>query len=134
AQLAGRTSAERGYAAPGGPSFLRSFDLARPVRVARQALEPAGVSLDSFVVTFTATPSSASIANPTPGVTRPLLFSDQPGIWSERVDQERQTVAPRNLVWHRTSPIPVVQVGDLVDGKTVTSLGGAAIANASTDV
>jgi hypothetical protein len=92
------------------------------------------VSLDSFVVTFTATPSSASIPNPTPGVTRPLLFTAQEGIWSERVDEERQTEAPRNLVWHRTSPIPVVQIGDLVGGKTVASLGGAAIANASTDV
>src|SRR5262249_28064588 len=72
--------------------------------------------------------------NPTPGVTRPLLFTAQPGIWSERVDEERQTEAPRNVVWHRTSPIPVVQIGDLVGGKTVASLGGAAAANAGTDV
>src|SRR5262249_51826449 len=130
----GRNNPELGYDAEGQPIFLRSFDLDQPVRVTRQALQPVGVSLDSFVATSTATPSSASIPNPTPGVTRPLLFTAQPGIWSERVDQERQTETPHHLVWHRTSPIPVVQIGDLVGGKIVASLGGAAIANASTDV
>jgi hypothetical protein len=130
----GKNNPELGYNASGKAIYLKSFNLDQPVRVARQDLQPVGSSLDSFVVTFQATPSSASIPNPTPGVTRPLLFTARTGIWSERVDEERQTEAPNNVVWHRTSPLPVVQIGDLVDGKTVASLGGAALANASTDI
>src|SRR5262249_39239284 len=58
---AGTNNPELAYNAAEQPIFLRSFALDQPVRVARQALQPVGVSLDSFVVTFTATPSSASI-------------------------------------------------------------------------
>jgi hypothetical protein len=130
----GVNNPELGYDASGNPIYLKSFNLDQPVRVARQDLEPNEDSLDSFVVTFQATPSSASIANPTPGVTRPLLFTAQTGIWSERVDEDRETEAPHVLAWNPTSPLPVVQVGDLVGGKTVASLGGAAVANAATDI
>jgi VCBS repeat-containing protein len=122
--IVGPKQPELGFNDAGNPIFFSSFDTGfNRVGVTHQDLGRAGLQDDSFVVTFIATPSSASRNNPTPAAGgKPLLFSAQTGIWSVRVDIENQLQAPRALVVHPTSPIPVIQMGDRLNNAAVIGL------------
>lgn len=106
---------ELGYAADRSKLFLSQFDLNQPVSVVYQSLGAAGAAGDSFVVSFLATPNGASTPNPRAVGERPLLFTAQQGIWSVRVDVNRQLDGRREIVYHANSPRPVVQIGDTID-------------------
>lgn len=60
------------------------------------------------------------------GSSVPLLFSAQQGIWTLRVDIDADLTpaggSKATLNLRPTSPIPVIQVGDLISGATVNSL------------
>lgn len=122
--VAGARRPELGFDDAGAPIYFDSFDTGfNRVGVTHQEPGTAGLQEDSFVVTFIATPNSASRNNPVPAANgHPLLFSNQTGIWSIRVDIENQLQAPNALVVHPTSPIPVIQIGDRLNGATVTGL------------
>lgn len=119
-----RTTDVIAYDAAGNPIALASFDFVNPVGVMHYEMGEAGLEDDSIVLSFVATPSQASRPNPAlPG--KPLLFSDKQGIWTLRVDVERELYPPNGanpLRLHPTTPVPVAQVGDTIDGGTVESL------------
>lgn len=106
---------ELGYAADGSKLFLSQFDINQPVSVVYQPLGGVGPAGDSFVVSFLATPNAASTPNSLAVGQRPLLFTAQQGIWSVRVDVDRQIDGRRQIVYHANSPRPVVQIGDTID-------------------
>ena len=112
-RVAGSSSPELGYNALGEPLFLQTFDIDSRVAVTHLELGDAGLVEDSFVVSFIATPSAASRINPQ--TNKPFTFSANKGLWTVRVDVDRDlsdpSAPPR---FHPTSPIPVVQVGDTV--------------------
>jgi Ca2+-binding RTX toxin-like protein/subtilisin-like proprotein convertase family protein len=111
---------ELGHDDAGNAIYLSQIDLQRRLGVARMGLNGASFDNESFVVTFVGQPSAASVDNPAiPGNATPLLFSDKVGIWSVRVDIQRE-LHGMFQVFHPTSPIPVVQWGDKLDGRTVT--------------
>src|SRR5262249_9697127 len=98
-----------------------SYDINSRIAVTNLDLGPAGIEGDSFVVTFTGTPAAASRANPQlPGT--PLLFSNQPGVWSMRVDVRRELKGGGALAYILNGPIPVLQVGDKVGGQVITAI------------
>ena len=86
------------------PIKFESFDYMTPVGVIHQYIEPlsyngdAGacriggptedLEADSIVVVFAAKPERASRPNPTRLPAEPFFFSEQPGIWTIRVDVE----------------------------------------------
>jgi len=87
---------------------------------------------DSLIIAFIATPSSASRTNPA-ARPKPLLFSGQKGIWTMRIDVQRELTGASNVVLNPHGVLPVIQVGDTIDGATITDLHlwdalGAAIA------
>ena len=94
----------------------------------------AGIADDTFVISFMGTPSHASRTNPVTKNT-PLLFSANTGLWTVRVDVKNQLLAPKGLVFHPYTAIPVVQVGDrLGGGNIITALSvNMQIANAAED-
>ena len=111
---------ELGYDDSGNGIYLSLIDLYHRVGVERMGLNGANFDGESFVVTFVGKPSEASVDNPAiPGNTTPLLFSDQKGIWSVRVDSRRELQPPASRVFHPTSPIPVIQLHDKIDGEEV---------------
>ncbi|MCB1098564.1 MAG: IPT/TIG domain-containing protein [Verrucomicrobiae bacterium] len=75
---------------------------------------------DRFVIVFGATPERASIEN-SADPSRPLWFSEHPGIWTLQVDYLRMLDDEPNprLRPHVASPTPVVQLGDVIGGRTV---------------
>ncbi|MCY2989632.1 MAG: hypothetical protein NTY19_17410, partial [Planctomycetota bacterium] len=113
------TNNELGYDAAEQGIYIAAIDSFTRVGVERLGLNGASFDGESFVVTFVGQPSQASIDNPTLPSGAPLLFSNQKGIWSVRVDSQRELQAPQNRVFHPTSPIPVVQLGDTVSGAEV---------------
>ncbi len=121
--------AELGWLPGGAPGAITvnrfsSYSTDTSIGVIHEDTGAAGLDDDSFVVTFMATPSQASVINPeVPG--KPLLFSDQLGIWSVRVDALRQLRPPNNRIFHPRSPLPVVQVNDriLQAGSSATITG-----------
>lgn len=76
---------------------------------------------DSFIIAFVATPDGASRTNPA-SPPAPLLFSDQKGVWTIRVDVERKLGDTNSTVLHTSTLLPVLQIGDLVGGNTVTNI------------
>jgi hypothetical protein len=97
---------------------LSFFSYSNDSRVAVASL--AG-SLNSFVVSFIGTPIGASRTNPwISGF--PLLFSDQQGLWTIRVDQEAQLSSPNAVVYHPTTAIKVAQIGDTIGGNVITAI------------
>jgi hypothetical protein len=111
---------ELGYDDAGNGIYLSQIDLFRRMGVERMRLNGASFDNESFVVTFVGMPSAASVDNPAiPGNTTPLLFSEKFGIWSVRVDSRKELKWPNARVFHPTSPMPVVQWGDKIDGQTV---------------
>jgi uncharacterized delta-60 repeat protein len=113
-------SKELGYDAAGNPLFLASFELDNRIGLSRTEFGPPGLEGDSVVLTFVATPNAASRSNPQAGG-RPLLFSDQTGLWTVQVDFQTE-LAGALLQPHVKSPIPVVQIGDTIAGQAVTGI------------
>ncbi len=105
----------------GEPITLASFEMVNRIGILHRELGGAGLKDDSFVLSFIATPSAASRNNPVVP-SRPLHFSDTEGLWSIRVDLETGLQMPSTIYPHATTPIPVIQVGDVIDGATVSSL------------
>lgn len=113
---------ELGYDASAKGIYLTLSSAQADTRVGVARQNPGGgFDGESFVVTFLAEPSSASIDNPeVAGV--PLLFSVEEGIWSVRVDLQKELLSPEGRVYHPTSPIPVLQIDDTYSGDTIASL------------
>ena len=116
-----KPAAELGFDANGNAITFSSYPTDSRVGVMDVDFGTAGIANDSFVISFLATPSEASRANPAlPGI--PLLFSSQLGLWTIRVDVQNQLDSPFGMVFHPFTPIPVVQVGDKIGTDTITAL------------
>jgi hypothetical protein len=126
-------AAELGWDAAGNKITIASYPAGSRVGVAHVDFGPPGIDYDTFVVSFVATPSEASRPNPWVP-TMPLLFSAQQGLWTIRVDVQKQLDPPNGRVYHASSPIPVVQIGDHLGPDTVTGIAVYdPIANAAYD-
>ncbi|MGH9949175.1 MAG: esterase/lipase family protein, partial [Pyrinomonadaceae bacterium] len=103
---------ELGFNLAGNPIFFNSFDFFSRVAIAHQSVGAAGIEDDIFVVSFLATPN---IANDNPE--RP--FSDQTGLWTltTQIKNEGGILREKPVV-----PVPVVQVGDVINSRTVTAI------------
>jgi hypothetical protein len=125
---------ELGYDAAGNGLFLNDFDfsttdptsnLSNRVGVVHGPdVGAAGIEDDTILLTFIGTPSGASRANPQVPA-KPLLFSANKGIWTMRIVPAvppRAVGSPKGTLNFnfRTSPMPVVQVGDTIGGRAVT--------------
>ena len=113
------TNTVMAYDDAGAPITLKSFDRLNRVGVLHEELGAPGLTDDVVTLCFMATPSKASRANPVLGT--PLLFSDQPGIWSLRVDIQRDLAGP-SVHLNPAPPVAVVQLGDEISADTITAL------------
>lgn len=129
-----KNAAELGFDDNSNPVNFASYPTNSRIAVTNVDFGAAGIANDTFVISFIATPSHAGRTNP---VTKnaPLLFSANTGLWTIRVDVKNQLVAPKGLVFHPFTAIPVVQVGDQIgSGNTVSALAvNMQIANAAED-
>ena len=116
------TAAELGYDINGAPITFSSYGVDARVGVANVDFGAVGIDDDTFVVSFIGTPTSASRPNPF-NTSIPLLFSASQGLWTIRVDVQHALSAVTTRVYHPTTPIPVVQVGDKLGADIVTGLG-----------
>ena len=129
-----KPAAELGFDGSGNPITIASYGTDSRVGVVNVDFGAAGIDDDSFVVSFIATPSSASRDNPTLAPGTPLLFSAQQGLWTIRVDVQHQLAGSLSRVYHPFTPIPVVQIGDHLGSDTITGIGVYdPIANAAHD-
>jgi hypothetical protein len=123
---------ELGTDAAGNGLSLTDFDfstntapsnLSNRVGVVHRDGGVAGIQGDTILLSFIATPSAASRPNPQVAGT-PLLFSANRGIWTMTIVPDKplsSTGTTGTLHFNRrTSPIPVVQVGDTIGGQVVT--------------
>ena len=124
---------ELGFDNNGAGIFLNDFDfsavggatLSNRVGVVHRSAGAAGIQDDVILVTFIATPSAAGWTNT--HTNTPLLFSANKGIWTLKILPELplyQANMPSGTVnfARRTSPMPVVQVGDSIGGRIVSDL------------
>ena len=128
-----KPAAELGFDAAGNAITIASYAADSRVGVVNVDFGAPGIDDDTFVVSFVATPSSASRDNPAliPGT--PLIFSAQPGLWTIRVDVQK-ALSATGRVYHPFTPIPVVQVGDRLGPDTITGIAVYdPIANAAHD-
>ncbi|HMP73285.1 MAG TPA: hypothetical protein PKE55_08485 [Kiritimatiellia bacterium] len=101
--------------------YQQGIDPARRLPVIRHARNDDGdMEGDSIILAFIATPSQASAPNPVTG--QPLLFSNQEGIWTLRVDVERTLGHPHEWVLNPRGVLPVIQKGNLIEGAPITGL------------
>lgn len=112
-------SGELGFDQAGNPFTFASFQGSQ-LAVAHQESGPAGLSGDSFVVAFMATPSRASDLG---------IFTQQLGIWTLRVDVPTSGLNDKVVL---SKPMPVIQIGDSIGGEVIKSFddGHLDIANA----
>lgn len=112
-----------------------SFDLDNRVGVTLTPLGRPGFDDDSLTVAFLATPSAPSRDNPhLPG--EPQFFSAGTGLFTVRVDVDEEIAGffP-SRVYHPTGAIAVAQIGDLLDGDTISRISVFdPIARASSDL
>jgi hypothetical protein len=127
-------AAELGYNDNGAAVYFTTYPTNSRIAVVNLGLGAAGIADDSFVIAFVGTPSSASRTNPVLG-NFPLLFSNQTGLWTIRVDVENQLSPPKDQVYHPFTAIAVAQIGDQIGhGNIVSSIGvNLQIANAAED-
>jgi hypothetical protein len=124
-------SSELGFDDAGNAVFLKDFDfsaagsgtLSDRVGVVHRPAGAAGIADDTILLSFIATPSAAGRTNT--HTATPLLFNANKGIWTLKLTPS----APLHMVGtpagavefdRRTSPMPVVQVGDTIGGRIVT--------------
>ncbi len=103
-----------GLNAPAAPGFL-TYN-------ARQATDRT-LTGDEFVISFIGTPNHAGSTNPITHT--PLLFTDQKGLWTVRLDVDREIGGAHNLVFHTESPLKVVQAGDQIGDRWILNQGGS---------
>lgn len=103
---------ELGFTQSGNPIFFNSFDTINRVAVAHQSIGAFGIEDDIFVVSFLGTPN---IASDTPA--RP--FSNQLGLWTLTTQIKNENGVLREKPF---PAVPVVQVGDVVNTRTVMSI------------
>ncbi|HRW07768.1 MAG TPA: Ig-like domain-containing protein, partial [Caldilineaceae bacterium] len=115
-------AAELGYNDAGNPIYFNNYDADSRVAVIHLDLNDNGGADvgDSFLVSFIATPNEASRNNPI--TQKPFLFSNQKGIWTIRIDVDQEFEPPYTVVYHPTSPLPVVQIDDVFDSYRITDL------------
>jgi len=103
-----------GFDGTGMPLCFKDFDASSRIAVVQSG--------DSAIVTFVGTPSAPSRDNPfSPG--HPLFFTGQRGIFSVEVELGHQLMAPlHNNSYIARSPMKVAQVGDVVNGRTITAI------------
>lgn len=109
--------AELGVGTAGQPlRFLEGatngFDKDSRVAAMRISLGPQGLEGDCFIVSFLATPNGSHEYG---------LFSNQKGLWTVRIDVTKLGDGSYKYKVHR--PIPAIQLGDSLGGRTVTGLG-----------
>lgn len=109
----------------GRPIHMEDFDFNARLGVLHQRAGVTGLDDDLLMIAFQATPERASMPNPAAPL-RPLVFSSAPGLWTLRVDFESELDpppdVPSKVILHPTSPIPVIQVGDEWQGRTVNAI------------
>ena len=129
-----KNAAELGYDDNNNPIYFSSYPTNSRIAVTNVDFGAAGIADDSFVISFIATPNHASRTNPVTKNT-PLLFSANTGLWTIRVDVKNQRVAPKGVVFHPYTAIPVVQVGDQLGANNIISALSVnmQIANAAED-
>ena len=90
----------------GGEVFFQDIDLESRVAVEQQEFGPPGAGGDSFIVAFVGTPNRAG--------RYPYLFTNQKGIWTLRLELKdgKPYIKPFSV-------LPVVQVADKIDGRTI---------------
>ena len=101
----------------GRPIKFASFALSNRIAVLHDEWQigaPDGFANDVVTIAFVATPERASMANST-SVFRPLVFNANEGLWTLRVDLEKDLAGPsagRRIRVHPASPVPVIQSAD----------------------
>ncbi len=73
---------------------------------------------DSFIVSFLATPSEASLPDPVTGVT----FTANKGLWTTQVYADPSVANPNAIAFTTSVGVPVVQVGDVIGGLTIQTI------------
>lgn len=112
-----------GFDDMGNRISFASFDYTQRVNVLHTAAGVPGIEGDSIVVAFVATPSSASRDNSAISGTQPLLYSANRGVWTIAITPSRTLAGSGPIVYdNKTSPLPVIQIGDRIDGATVVDL------------
>ena len=108
-----------GLSATGNPIRMQSIPLT-PISIIRHDKDDNGlIEGDVLWLTFLATPGEASVENPrAPG--KPLLFRATEGVWSLRVDIQRDLDG--NLQLNASGPMAVVQLGDTLEGREILEL------------
>lgn len=103
------------------PVVFDSFDMDQRVGVEHREAGPPGLEGDEILISFVATPKTPSFTNPHTGF--PMLFTDKPALWVVHLTPSRSLdgSGPVRLDV-KTSPLPVIQVGDFIDGEAVESI------------
>ena len=102
------------------PITMSSFSTGSRIGVVHYEDGPIGIEGDRAVLVFLAKPTKASRENPgIPG--KPLLFTDQTGIWTVRVDFDKE-LKGNKVIPHISPPLPVVQIGDTLFGAQILDL------------
>ncbi len=98
-----------------------NFNFENRVAVEHREAGPPGIEGDSILVSFIATPDRASFTNDRTG--EPMLFTEEPALWVVHLTPGRNLSGTGPLTLeNKTSPLPVVQVGDRIDGEFVTGI------------
>lgn len=103
---------ELGFRQDGTPIFFSAFDTLNRVAVIHHPAGVSGIEDDVFVTSFQGVPN---VASDKPG--RP--FSNQSGLWTVTTQVRR---VDETLRERPRAPVPAVQVGDVVDGRTVNAV------------
>jgi pimeloyl-ACP methyl ester carboxylesterase len=104
---------ELGFNQAGNPIFFTGYDSISRIGVAHQSVGAPGIEDDIFVTSFWAVPNIASDRPERP-------FSNQEGIWTVTTQIKRIGGVLKEQVG---VALPVIQYGDVVNGRTITQLG-----------
>ncbi|RIK75438.1 MAG: hypothetical protein DCC67_15310 [Planctomycetota bacterium] len=115
-----------GRDAAGAPIHFSDLDL--DARVGVEVFHNSSGAPDRFepgetlVLSFIGTPKHASKDNPETNA--PFLFTNQRGLWTMKVDAAWQRATGAGPVtYNYSSAIPVVQIGDKIDGQVIDDFG-----------
>jgi uncharacterized repeat protein (TIGR01451 family) len=102
---------ELGVALGNAPLDFDTFEADSRVGVTHLQFLPAGPANDTFVVSFIGTPNAPS--------SPPRIFTANKGLWTIRVDLNAVGAFLFERPW---APLPVVQVGDTIENRTVANI------------
>jgi len=103
-------------------NYVAEFALDEPISLVHKEAGPAGLAGDTILLVYRARPSAGSFPNPTtPGDF--LGHSPEWGLFMQRIDlvPNRDTTGEAFSIENRGA-IPIVQIGDLIDGEVVEAL------------